>query len=54
MSNQELIDQFARCEEWQDPDQWELLAVEYDRRGYFLNALCCLRRAENCRELVTA
>lgn len=54
MSNQELQDQFRRCEQWNDPEQWELLALEYHRQGYDLNAAHCFQQADKCRELVTA
>lgn len=49
MSNEELKAQFARCVEWQDSEQWDLLAIAYYERGYLLNALHCLRQADACR-----
>ena len=49
MSNDELIEQFARCEVWQDAEQWDLLGVEYFNRGYVLNAGVCFQRADACR-----
>jgi hypothetical protein len=49
MTDPELIAQFARCKEWQDPVQWEALAAEYAARGYYDNAARCLRLAEACR-----
>lgn len=49
MSNDELKAQFARCQEWQDPRQWELLAVAYYQRGYKLNAMHCFEQADKCR-----
>jgi len=54
MSNQELQVQFERCEHWQDPEQWELLALAYYQRGYYLNALCCFRQADMLRTAVAA
>lgn len=50
MSNEELSAQFKRCEQWQDPEQWELLAAAYLSKGYILNALCCYGQADKCRE----
>lgn len=41
--------QFKLCEKWNDPDQWDALAVMYFQRGYYLNTLCCFRRADACR-----
>jgi hypothetical protein len=52
MSDQELQDQFKRCEVWQAAEQWELLAMAYYRRGYLLNALDCFRKADICRVAV--
>ena len=49
MTDHELIEQFKRCEQWQNYEQWELLAVEYCHRGYLLNALHCFKRADMCR-----
>ncbi len=49
MTNDELIEQFKRCEVWQAPEQWELLALAYYQRGYILNAMCCFERADACR-----
>lgn len=49
MSNDELRAQFERCKQWHDPEQWEVLAVLYDERGYAMNALYCFRQAEACR-----
>jgi hypothetical protein len=54
MSNEELKAQFDRCQQWQDPEQWELLAIEYSRRGYLLNARKCYELAEACRVMETA
>lgn len=48
MSDQELIDQFKRCQIWQDPQQWEILAVLYFQKGYLLNARCCFELAAAC------
>jgi hypothetical protein len=49
MSNDELIAQFQRCEQWQDADQWDLLAMAYFNCGYVLNAGVCFTRADACR-----
>ena len=46
MSNQELQAQFKRCQEWNDPEQWALLALAYLERGYPLNAQRCIELAE--------
>ena len=52
MSDHELMEQFKRCEAWNDPEQWDLLAVAYYQRGYLLNALHCFQKADACRALV--
>lgn len=49
MSNQELIEQFKRCQIWQDPEQWEMLAILYFQHGYLWNARRCLELADACR-----
>lgn len=49
MTNDELVEQFKRCEGWSDPDQWEFLAMAYYSRGYWLNALHCFKRANRAR-----
>jgi hypothetical protein len=49
LSNDELQAQFQRCEQWNDPEQWDWLALAYYQRGYLLNALHCFRRADACR-----
>lgn len=49
MSDQELQEQFKRCVEWGDPEQWELLALEYYQRRYMLNASVCFQRADALR-----
>lgn len=49
MSDNELKQQFDRCLEWKDPDQWDLLGIEYFNRGYLLNADLCFTYADNCR-----
>ena len=51
MSNEELQKQQARCEIWNDPSQWEMLAVAFYQRGYNLNALYCFRRADEIRDM---
>lgn len=43
--------QFKRCEEWNDADQWDALALLYYQRGYYLNALHCFERADALREV---
>lgn len=45
MTDTELQEQFARCERWNDPEQWHALAELYRARGYVLNAEYCERRA---------
>jgi hypothetical protein len=54
MSNEELKEQFSRCQEWQDPEQWELLAWAYLSRGYVLNAAHCFKQAISCQAMETA
>jgi hypothetical protein len=49
MTDDELKEQFQRCQGWSDPEQWDMLGVAYYQRGFFLNALCCFRRADGCR-----
>ena len=49
MTDGELLEQFQRCEVWQDADQWDLLAMAYYNRGYELNASVCFQRADACR-----
>jgi len=48
----DLQAQFKHCEEWNDPEQWELLAKAYYARGYDLNALHCFKRADACRQIL--
>lgn len=50
MNNQELREQFDRCKQWQDPDQWDYLGLAYYQRGYDLNALDCFHRADALRQ----
>ena len=52
MSNAELQDQFALCQQWQDAEQWELLGIAYYGRGYLFNALHCFRLADAVRAVV--
>ena len=54
MSDQELQEQYKRCEEWMDARQWKLLAVAYFTRGYLLNALHCIERADDVCERAEA
>jgi len=49
MSNDELKVQFARCQKWQDADQWFALACAYLARGYAMNAVFCFRQSEAAR-----
>jgi hypothetical protein len=49
MCNQDLIDKFQRCEQWQDADQWDALGMLYFQRGFMLNAGVCFQRADACR-----
>ena len=49
MSNDELIAQFKKCEQWKDAEQWDLLAMEYYNRRYYLNASVCFQRADALR-----
>jgi hypothetical protein len=49
MTNQELITQFRRCIEWNDPDQWDCLALAFFRAGFPLNAAECFNRADTIR-----
>ena len=52
MTDAELIEQFRRCEQWQDAEQWDLLGVAYYQRGCDLNALFCFHQADALREPV--
>lgn len=49
----ELCAQFRRCEEWNDPDQWEALGFLYLQCYSWccMNAGYCFRRADECRAL---
>jgi hypothetical protein len=49
MSNQELVEQFKKCEEWHDAEQWDALGMLYFNRGYMLNAGVCFKRADACK-----
>lgn len=49
MTDNELMEQFVRCKTWNDPEQWEALAVMYFERGYVLNAEYCVEQAKACR-----
>lgn len=53
MSDEELIQQFQRCQIWQDLEQWELLALAYYQHGYLWNAFRCFELADSCRVPVT-
>lgn len=50
MNNQDLMDQFARCEQWQDADQWDALGMLYFNHGFVLNAGVCFKRADARRQ----
>ena len=45
----DFVEQFKRCEQWNDPDQWDALAMMYYIRGYLLNAYHCFKRADAVR-----
>jgi hypothetical protein len=49
MTDQELKQQYQKCQLWNDANQWDALAVEFYRRGYTLNALVCFRNADDIR-----
>jgi hypothetical protein len=49
MSNDELQAQFNRCQQWQDSNQWFLLACAYLERGFTMNAIHCFNQSESCR-----
>jgi hypothetical protein len=50
MSDQELIEQFQRCKKWNDPEQWEALAMAYYGRTLYDNAAYCFRQADEARK----
>jgi hypothetical protein len=50
MTNQQLRDQFARCIEWNDPDQWDALAMCFFQAGFPINAKYCFERADVLRD----
>ena len=52
MTNDELQAQFNRCQEMQDAGQWEVLALAYYERGYYLNAIFCFDQADKLRRPV--
>lgn len=45
----DLQEQFRLCEQWNDSQQWDWLALAYYSRGYVLNALHCFKRADAIR-----
>ena len=49
MTNEELQEQFKKCEAWKDADQWDMLGMLYFNRGYVLNAGVCFQRADVLR-----
>lgn len=51
MNDSELQVQFKRCQEWEDPEQWELLAIAYFERGYYLNAIQCFKNADKAKRI---
>lgn len=54
MTANELQAQYERCQQWNDPEQWDILALFYMAAGDETKAVECLRLAEDCREPVTA
>lgn len=50
MSDEQLTQQFKLCQQWDDPEQWELLAMAYYHRGYLLNASRCFQNADACKQ----
>lgn len=54
MNDKDLIEQYRRCKKWNDPEQWEALAVFYWQSGYKLNAKHCLEKADSARIKTTA
>jgi hypothetical protein len=54
MTNQELREQFARCLEWQDANQFDMLALEFFKAGFILNARECFTRADVIRDCAFA
>lgn len=54
MTNEELKQQHERCEQWNDPDQWDMLALLYYQRGYLLNARRCFKKADEIRGVAFA
>lgn len=48
-TNEELQAQFKKCEEWNDPNQWDALGTIYFTQGYLLNAGVCFKRADALR-----
>lgn len=40
---------YRQCEQWNDADQWDALAMLYYQRGYEINALHCFKRADAIR-----
>lgn len=45
----EMQEQFKRCQGWNDPQQWEALAVIYYTHGYLLNSRVCFENAEKSK-----
>lgn len=52
MSDDQLVEQFKRCEKWNNADQWDALGIAYYQRGYSLNAGACFKRADAVRATV--
>ncbi len=48
--NAALRARFAKCEEWHDAEQWDILGQMYFSAGYVLNAGVCFQRADACRQ----
>lgn len=48
----DLQEHFRLCEQWNDSQQWDWLAMAYYARGYLMNALYCFKRADAVRASV--
>ena len=48
----DLQEQFRLCEQWNDSQQWDWLALAYYARGYLMNARYCFKRADALRASV--
>jgi cytochrome c-type biogenesis protein CcmH/NrfG len=54
MNNTDLQQQFERCQEWNDADQWDHLAHLYFANNYPLNARACFAKADELRGVAFA